>query len=329
MIAFHMQSINANSLTQMDPAERVLREITIINQDSPLWPSFKLTSLWHLSQHLYAKYAQNKNFKTRTFEGNDDIQSFLNQHSDSLDYITDLDTMGIAFQSLALVPFAPPSPTPWIPTPWPWNRYEEDRVTLLAYCGGIRDQQVKTNFKMLNYFYEGLITAPQQHGPMGPAQPVASLFAKIMNSKFFNVNQKQLYSIEQGIEVLDTYIPEYFNTLHQLLRFEWEEWEEKAPRIQQYLTQYQFVIHTLDAKDGDFYSGLSIAPYSVSLVRTAKAEKAETPEDLKKFAEEHHEAHQDELKEYEHIQPHFSTLKKAVKWFDDLFEHLKKQGRVS
>ena len=77
------------------------------------------------------------------------------------------------------------------------------------------------------------------------------------------------------------------------------------------------------------YSAVNLDTTTVALAATQKAEKAEDRAFLRTQIEKHMQSHQPQIDAYQSVKPILPTLKAGLKWFDEVFDYVKKNGRIT
>jgi hypothetical protein len=147
----------------------------------------------------------------------------------------------------------------------------------------------------------------------------------------FNVCGKQCYDIAEHGDLIDIQFAKWLNILYTLSKYEVKKWEKKGFLLETFQNQANWAKKTLkdSIADKKMYSGASVSPYTVSLIKTGQKEKSESLEFLNQVIDEHVESHKEELSAFDKVKNALPILGKAIELFDNLADSVKKAGRIS
>lgn len=155
-------------------------------------------------------------------------------------------------------------------------------------------------------------------------QPAISQLRKIVT-----IDGVTVYDLPSQYGALSEELSGWFNVMRAVYTHEVEVWAKEAPLMTGLLDDYNVNIGRLKIEDGKLYSGVGLGATSIQLSQTVVKEKQEPREALIAQIEEHMAANKDRIEAYKAIKDSLPTLQKVKVWLDEIFDYVKKNGRIT
>ncbi|RZI46527.1 hypothetical protein [Candidatus Finniella inopinata] len=332
-------NILSSSQLSMPAHERGLDTLYVQLGRSSLALSIHPNDMLKANSFLFAKYQpylQDKFDSTSLAPLDCHFSAFLTNNERLFPNLIDPDTMRI------FLGFLTPLNTQGFAAPTAmWSvRFQsiipEGGRVLLAVMARTQGGQLQVNLDGgLRLLGDAIIQLPSHMVPSVSAPAMSASVVSVLNpvyaqlQKIVTVDGRALYDVKENKEAISQHLSGWFNLARGLYQHEVSFWETETPRIENLLADYNSAMAKLKATDGRMYSGVGLGSTSILLIPTEKEAKAEERGALINQVEGHLQAHQSKIDAYKVAKPILPTLKKGLEWLNEVFDYVKKNGKIT